>query len=114
MQYINNGSFICDRCRNICKAGCHEKLTKLLEGDLSEYEGNKDLLGRKQIIHCLGKYCENPCQYQREEYTPYNEEDGLKPLFGIIHWMGQKLTDVLTNKKKEDDGRKEKDSKGGN
>lgn len=97
MKYINNGSFICDRCRNICKGGCHEKLSEILSGKLEHYEENKDLVGRKQIIHCLGKYCDNPCEYQREDYTPFNEEDGLKPLFGLIDWMGNKLNNILTN-----------------
>ena len=96
VKYINRGSFICDRCRNICKGGCHEKLTEILNGNLEHYEENKDLVSRKQIIHCLGKYCDNPCQYQREDYTPFNEEDGLKPLFGIIDWMGNKLNNILT------------------
>ena len=96
MKYINRGSFICDRCRNICKGGCHEKLAEILDGNLEHYEENKDLIGRKQIIHCLGKYCDDPCQYQREDYTPFNEEDGLKPLFGIIEWMGNKLNKNLT------------------
>lgn len=96
MNYVNSGSFICDKCRSICKGGCHEKLTELLNGNLEHYEENKDLLGRKQIIHCLGKYCDSPCKYQREDYTPFNEEDGLKPLFGLIDWMGNKLNNILT------------------
>jgi len=96
MKYINRGSFICDRCRNICKGGCHEKLMAIKNGDLTNYEENKDLVGRKQIIHCLGKYCDKPCQYQREDYTPFNEEDGLKPLFELIGWMGNKLNELVT------------------
>jgi hypothetical protein len=90
-EYKNNGSFICDRCRNTCKGGCHEKLMEIMSGDLSHYEENKDLVGRKQIIHCLGKYCDNPCELQREEYTPFNEEDKIQPLMELIHWMGNKI-----------------------
>lgn len=104
VKYINNGSFICDRCRNICKGGCHEKLTRMLSGEVAEgsqeYEDNMDLLGRKQIIHCLGKYCDKPCEFQRDDFTPFNEEDGLSALFGLIGWMGQKLNDLVVNDEK--------------
>ena len=95
MKYINNGSFICDRCRTLCKGGCHEKLSELLGGNLEHYKENKDLLGRKQIIHCLGKYCDKPCKLQRAEYTPFNEEDGVEPLIELIGWMGNKLNNLL-------------------
>ena len=94
-EYKNNGSFICDKCRNICKGGCHEKLMAIMSGDLSHYEENKDLVGRKQIIHCLGKYCDNPCELQREEYTPFNEEDEIQPLIELISWMGKKINTLL-------------------
>ena len=98
MEYINNGSFICDRCRRFCKGGCHEKLTELINGDLTHYKENKDLIGRKQIIHCLGKYCDKPCKLQREDYTPFNEEDGIKPLIDLIGWMGKKLNSLVEEK----------------
>jgi hypothetical protein len=52
-------------------------------------------LGRKQIIHCLGKYCDNPCELQREEYTPFNPEDGVEPLIGLIKWMGNKINNMI-------------------
>lgn len=100
MKYINRGSFICDRCRNICKGGCHEKLMEILNGNSEHYEENKDLIGRKQIIHCLGKYCDDPCQFQREEYTPFKEEDGVKPLIELISWMGRKLNDLVMENNK--------------
>lgn len=96
MEYKINGSFICDRCRNICDGTCHEKLSELLNGNLTHYEENKDLIGRKQIIHCLGKYCDTPCKYQRKDFTPYNEGDGIKPLIDLIQWMGSKLNNILT------------------
>ena len=97
MKYRNNGSFICDRCRTECKGGCHEKLSELLSGDLTHYSENKDLIGRKQIIHCLGPYCDNPCKLQKKEYTPYNEEDGIKPLIDLIGWMGNKINKLIEN-----------------
>lgn len=91
-EYKLKDSFICDRCRNICKAGCHEKLLGIQNGTIKvgtkEYEDNKDLIGRKQIIHCLGKYCDKPCEFQRKEFTPYNESDGITSLVELIKWMG--------------------------
>jgi hypothetical protein len=68
---------------------------ELINGDLSHYKENKDLLGRKQIIHCLGKYCDNPCELQREEYTPFSPEDGIEPLIGLIKWMGKKVNNMI-------------------
>lgn len=101
MKYINSGSFICDRCRNVCKGGCHEKLTEILNGNLEHYEENKDLVGRKQIIHCLGKYCDNPCDLQREDFTPFKEEDELNALFGLIDWMGNKIHKMIEENNKK-------------
>jgi hypothetical protein len=98
VEYKINGSFICDRCREICKGGCHEKLMELYSGDITNYKENKDLLGRKQIIHCLGKYCSNPCRLQRDKYTPFNEEDGIEPLIGLINWLGNKIHKMLEEK----------------
>lgn len=95
IKYKVNGSFICDRCRHICEGHCHEQLRDIMNGSCKEgtqeYEENKDLVGRKQIVKCLGPYCEEPCQYHLDEYTPYWEEDGLSPLFNLIKWMGQEL-----------------------
>jgi hypothetical protein len=68
---------------------------ELINGDLSHYKENKDLLGRKQIIRCLGKYCDQPCELQREEYTPFNPEDGIDPLIGLIKWMGKKINNMI-------------------
>ena len=77
MKYRNNGSFICDRCRTECKGGCHEKLSELLSGDLTHYSENKE----------------------KKEYTPYNEEDGIKPLIDLIGWMGNKINKLIENNK---------------
>lgn len=73
------GFFICDFCRNICEGKCFEQLKAINDGTVKEgdeeYEKNKDLIGRKHIITCLGKYCDRPCKYQKQEYTPFNEKD---------------------------------------
>lgn len=99
IPYKINGSFICERCRQICKGGCFERLMAIENGEViegsKEYEANKDLIGRKQIIRCLGKYCDNPCRFQLEEYTPYKEEDGIKPLINLINYMGGKVNELI-------------------
>lgn len=101
--YRRRFSFICDFCREECGGGCHEKLTELLNGNMDNYEENKDLLGRKQIIHCLGPYCDVPCSRQKEKFTPYNEDDGLDAVFGLISWMGENLNEFFTKGKRNDD-----------
>ena len=98
MEYKINGSFICDRCRGKCLGGCHEKLMELKNGDLTHYKENKDLIGRKQIIHCLGPYCDSPCEFHRDNYTPFNEEDGIEPLIDLIKWMGNKINILIEEK----------------
>lgn len=57
-----------------------------------------DLIGRKQIITCLGKYCQEPCEFQRQNYTPYIEEDGVKPLINLIDYLGNKVNELLAEK----------------
>ncbi len=97
-------AFICDFCREKCKGSCFEQLMaiknhKVKPGD-KEYELNKDLVGRKHIIHCLGKYCDSPCELQKEEYTPYNEDDGLTPLIEALKYMVCKCNELIIKKEK--------------
>ena len=101
MKFINKHSFICDHCRTICQGNCHELLTAILNG--KDDPDNMDLVGRKQIIHCLGKYCDSPCQLQREDYTPYNQEDGIKPLLGLINYLGNKVHQLIEEKTLNDE-----------
>jgi hypothetical protein len=35
---------------------------------------------------------------QREEYTPFNEEDGVEPLIDLIKWLGDKATKMIEEK----------------
>ena len=103
IEYQIHGSFICEKCRQYCNGDCHSKLTGITNGEIKpgteEYEKNKDLIGRKQIIRCLGPFCDDPCSLQLSKYTPYNEEDGVKPLIELIKWMGQKLNNCIENLK---------------
>ena len=102
MEYKINGSFICERCRKICKGDCHEKLSSILCGEVkegsAEYERDKDLIGRKQIIRCLGPYCDSPCEYRLDDYTPYEQGDGVKPLINLIKWLGKESNRLFEEK----------------
>lgn len=99
------GLFICDWCRNECEFGkCHGELSAILSKDpgdeLSEDEKKGlDLVGRKQIVKCLGPYCTDPCQHQLDEFTPYNSEDGLKALFDSLKYLTWRLDKELTREK---------------
>ena len=95
LDYKIKDAFICDNCRSFCGGGCHEKLMAIRNGDMSHFEENKDLIGRKQIIHCLGKYCDKPCELQRDEYTPFDEKDGIQPLIDLMKWMGNKINEQI-------------------
>lgn len=101
--FLIKEAFLCEFCRKICSAKCHEQLEKLLDGTWApgciEYEDNKDLLGRKHIITCLGPYCDRPCKYQQLDYMPYNENDGIKPLIETIRFLGNKVNELISEKK---------------
>ena len=94
--------FLCEFCRKICSAKCHEQLENIQNGVWKpgdkEYEENKDLIGRKHIITCLGPYCDKPCKYQQLDYLPYKESDKLKPLFETIKFLGNKVNELIAEK----------------
>lgn len=95
-------AFICDFCREKCAGTCFEELMAIKNNNVKpgskEYEKSKDLVGRKQIIHCLGKYCDSPCNLQKEDFTPYNKEDGLTPLFDALKYMICKYNELVIKK----------------
>lgn len=94
-------NFICDNCREICKGPCHSLLSKIKGNTATDEEKKEgaDLIGRKQIIHCLGPYCDQPCKLQREKYTPYNKEDDIKPFIDLIHFLVEKVNSLLIKEK---------------
>ena len=102
IKYEINGQFICDRCRKLCCGNCHERLMCILNGTwkegTAEYEENKDLVGRKSIIKCLGPYCDKPCEFQLDKYTPYKEEEGIQPLINAIRYLGKKCNELIGEK----------------
>lgn len=83
----------------MCDGGCHEKLSRILDGTAmpgsGEYEENRDLIGRKQIITCLGPYCDDPCGFQRERFTPYGDSDGIGELIGLVKYLGDRVHGLL-------------------
>lgn len=91
--------FICEHCRKTCAGNCFEQLSKIQSGEWKpgdkDYEDNKDLIGRKQIIKCLGPYCDRPCGLQMDKFTPYDENDGVRPLTDAIKYLGSKVNELL-------------------
>jgi len=45
-----------------------------------------EMYPRKQLIGCLGKYCDEPCKYQTE-----HSDLTLEMMINLSHWMGDKL-----------------------
>lgn len=94
MDYSLNGSFVCEKCRKICGGPCDAQLQEIEKGIITEE--NMDLVGRKQRIKCLGKWCEHPCEYQ--DLTQYADVD-LTPFVNLIKYLGNKCNSLLINKK---------------
>lgn len=87
MDYKIKDSFICNYCRNIC-GGCNEDLERLHNGIVDEK--NKDLVGRKHEIQCLGKWCDNPCELQDMDAIPDTEA-----LINCIKFLGGKVNSLI-------------------
>ena len=91
------GMFICNFCRNICRAGCAEDLERLENGIIDDK--NKDLSNnRKQSITCLGKYCDMPCKLQDKNAKP-----SIDVLINSIYYLGETTNKLIekNNKLKE-------------
>ena len=91
-EYKLKGSFICHKCRFICDGGSYSEIQKQLSGEIKPTDDNydPDLYPRKQIITCLGPYCDDPCQFQKLE-TDLTLEQAIT----LIKWMGNKLNKLL-------------------
>ena len=83
-------AFVCDFCRNICEGPCSELLDQIAAGNITEE--NKDLVGRKHKIKCLGRFCDKPCQYR--DLTAYENVD-LTPFLEEIRFLGNKCNELL-------------------
>lgn len=95
--------FICNFCREVCKGGCNEIKELILSGKIKKddqlYKENIDLASdRKQIIDCLGKYCDKPCKYQNMEANP-----PIEILIKTIKYLGSKCNKLIEEKNKKID-----------
>jgi hypothetical protein len=95
MDWKLRGHFVCNgRCRAMCNGRCWEELEKLDNGTLKmtdvDYQGTpySELYPRKQLIGCLGKYCDEPCEYQTEE-----SDLTIEHLIRLAQFMGTKLSE---------------------
>ena len=84
-------AFVCEFCRNVCKGPCSSLLDQIAEGNITDE--NRDLIGRKHKIKCLGRFCDNPCKYQ--DLTAYEGVD-LTPFLDLIKFLGNKCNELLT------------------
>ena len=85
-------AFVCNHCRQFCEGTCSKELEEIICGKRID----NDLYPRKQLIGCLGKYCDKPCKLQKEE-SDLTFEQCIK----LIYYLGNKLNKELT-KNKED------------
>lgn len=92
MEYKLRGSFVCNKYRFLCEGNCDEEIKKQLSGDIKPGDPDFDpyLYPRKQSITCLGKYCDQPCQYQKAE-----TDLTLDKAIILIKYFGQRLNDLL-------------------
>lgn len=86
-KFFLKGCYICNFCREICK-GCNEDIERLSKGIIDDK--NKDLVGRKQVIECLGKYCDKPCSLQKMD-----AEVDPQILINTIMFLGTELNKRL-------------------
>lgn len=85
--------FVCDFCRNKCAGPCDELLQQIENGIVTDE--NKDLIGRKHRIKCLGRFCDKPCECQ--DVTQYADVD-LTPFLEEIKFLGNKVNELLEKK----------------
>lgn len=90
--------FICNFCRSICDGKCNEIKETLMSGKVAKneqfYKDNADLAtDRKQIIDCLGKYCDRPCKLQDKNAVP-----PIDVLVRTIKYLGNRCNMQLFDK----------------
>ena len=80
------GFFVCDNCRTFCNGTCSTELEEIKSG----LRIDNELYPRKQLITCLGKYCDTPCELQK------NESDlTLEQCIILIEYLGERLNKEL-------------------
>lgn len=102
MRFRLRDVFLCRNCREFCGGGCSEKLLAIRNGECQpgekEYDTNSDLIGRKNLIKCLGQYCDEPCGLQLEEITPYPGIPLEESLISAIKYLGTKCNQLIEEK----------------
>ena len=93
MEISIKDCFVCEFCRNICKGPCDGLLRQIEEGNITEE--NKDLVGRKHRIKCLGRFCDKPCKYQ--DLSQYEGVD-LTPFIEEIKYLGNMCNELIMEK----------------
>lgn len=92
-DFMIKDCFVCNFCREICGGGCNDEILRLHAGIVDDR--NRDLAdNRKQIIKCLGKYCDSPCCLQDMDSTV-----DTQVLVNTIKYLGTKLNSVLVDGK---------------
>jgi len=82
IEWKLRGHFVCNNCVETC-GNCIPELTTIKNGGEIE---DKNLYPRKQLIGCLGKYCDDPCKLQKEQ-----SDLTIEHLIKLCTWMGKKL-----------------------
>lgn len=84
-------AFVCHQCQTKC-GFCVPDLEKI---ERSEEPEDKELFPRKQLIDCLGPYCDKPCEYQKE-----TSDLSLEKCINLIMWLGNKCNNLIDEKYK--------------
>jgi len=87
IEWKLRGHFVCKSCQEVC-GGCTHELDLIEKG----WTNNEELYPRKQLIGCLGKYCDDPCELQ--EYTD-DTDLTIEHLIRLCEWMGNKLNNTI-------------------
>lgn len=87
-------AFVCNHCRQTCGGTCSVEIEEILNGTRE----NDGLYPRKQLIGCLGDYCDKPCGF-RKAGTDLTYEQ----LVTLVKYLGNRLNEELfKNKEKLD------------
>ena len=97
MKFNIKDCFVCEFCRNICEGTCNEQLEEIKKGIITKE--NKDLIGRKYQIKCLGRFCDRPCKLQ--DLSSYENVD-LSPFIGLINYLGNKCNELIYESKSKE------------
>ena len=84
MKVSLKGFFVCDKCREQCFDGVDEV------GPFGPNSCAKAYHPRKQVIDCLGPYCDQPCPLQKGA-----TELTFTQLIDLVNYLGDELNTHL-------------------